>query len=102
MGNDKSNTSNISSKERKQLEAKHRQKTQPLRKQIQKIEKLMQQTTEKINAINEELSDGDIYTDGNKQKLQALLLERAEHEKTHDKAEDDWLNISEELEQISS
>ena len=50
VGNDKSNTSNISSKERKQLEAKHRQKTQPLRKQIQKIEKLMQQTTEKITA----------------------------------------------------
>lgn len=99
---DKNDTSNISSKERKQLEAKHRQKTQPLRKQIQKLEKLMQQTTDKISAINEQLSDGDIYTDGNKQKLQILLLERAEHEKTHDNAENDWLNISEELEQLSS
>lgn len=99
---DKNNASNISSKERKQQEAKHRQKTQPLRKQIQKLEKLMQQTTDKISAINAQLADGDIYTDGNKQKLQTLLLERAEHEKTHDNAENDWLDISEEIEQLSS
>lgn len=99
---DKNDSRNISSKERKQLEAKHRQKTQPLRKQIQKLEKIMQQTTDKISAINAQLSDGEIYTDGNKQKLQVLLLERAEHEKTHDNAENDWLNISEEIEQLSS
>jgi ATP-binding cassette subfamily F protein 3 len=90
----------LSSKDRKRLEAAQRQKTLPLRKEIQKLEKIMQQTTDKLSAINEKLSDGDIYSDKNKQQLQQLLLEKSELDKIHDNAEVDWLENSETLESL--
>ena len=93
-------TNNLSSKERKRLEATQRQKTLPLRKEIQKLEKIMQQTSDKIKAINDKLSDSDIYTDKNKLKLQEVLFEKAELDKTHDAAELAWLEFNEKLEEI--
>ena len=90
----------ISSKDKKRLEAAQRQKTLPLRKKILKLEKIMAQTTDKINTINEKLSDSDIYADNNKQKLQQLLLEKSELDKTHDDAETNWLDLSEQLDTL--
>jgi ATP-binding cassette subfamily F protein 3 len=88
----------ISNKDRKRIEAERRQKTQPLRKKIKKIEEDLQKLSEKIVAINQQLSDNDIYADNNKEKLQLLLLEKHELEKTHEDTELDWLNANEELE----
>ena len=93
-------TNNLSSKERKRLEATQRQKTLPLRKEIQKLEKIMQQTSDKIKVINDKLSDSDIYTDNNKQKLQEALFEKAELDRKHDDAEISWLELNEELEKL--
>ena len=90
----------ISSKERKRMAAAQRQKTLPLRKEIQKLEKLIQQTSDKINTVNDKLSDSDIYTETNKQKLQKLLLEKTEFDKIHDDAEISWLEKNEELEKL--
>jgi ATP-binding cassette subfamily F protein 3 len=90
----------IPSKERKRMAAAQRQKTLPLRKEIQKLEKLMQQTSDKINTVNNKLSDSDIYTETNKQKLQKLLLEKTEFDKIHDDAEISWLEKNEELDKL--
>ncbi len=94
------NENSISSKERKRIEATQRQKTLPLRKEIQKLEKILQNTSDKINAINEKLSDSDIYSENNKKILQQLLLDKAELDKTHEEAETDWLEANETLEKI--
>ena len=91
----------LSNKERKRQEAEHRKKTSPLRNKIKKLETEMQQISENQAEINSQLSDNDIYADQNKQKLQQLLMEKATLEKTHEDAEMEWLEISEELENIS-
>ena len=91
----------ISNKERKRSEAEQRKKTQPLRNKIDKLEKLMEKTSDIINEINEKLADSDIYADNNKQQLQQLLLNKAEQDKIHDDAENDWLETNEELEKTS-
>jgi ATP-binding cassette, subfamily F, member 3 len=91
---------NVSNKDRKRIEAEQRQKTQPLRNKIKKMEDTLQKTSEKIITINQQLSDNDIYAEKNKQKLQQLLLEKAELEKTHENMELDWLNANEELETL--
>jgi ATP-binding cassette subfamily F protein 3 len=96
-----SNTRDLSKKERKQLEAEHRKKTLPLRKKIKQIEADMQKITKKLVDINQQLSGSDIYGEQNKQKLQQLLLEKAELDKTHEANELDWLDTSEELEKFS-
>jgi len=91
----------LSNKERKRQEAEHRKKTAPLRNKIKKLETEMQQISKNQAEINSQLSDNDIYADQNKQKLQQLLMEKAKLEKTHEDAEIEWLEISEELENIS-
>ena len=91
----------ISNKERKRIEAEHRQKTAPLRKQVKQVENTMEKLTEKITAINLQLADNDIYADKNKQKLQQLLLEKSDLEKSHENAEIEWFEVNEELEKIN-
>ena len=91
---------NISNKDRKRLEAAQRQKTLPLRKKIKKLEDEMKKLTDKQSVINQKLSNNDIYTEDNKQKLQQLLLEKTELDKSHAAAELDWLETSEQLEYI--
>ena len=100
-GDEGTDTQGISNKERKRLEAERRKKTLPLRKKIKKLEDDMQKISSKLAEIDRQLSDSDIYTDLNKQKLQELLLKKAEHDKTHEIAEADWFEINEELEDMS-
>ena len=96
------NTDNqdISNKERKRLEAAQRQKTAPLRKKIKQLEDTLQKISDKQASLNQQLSDSDIYSEGNKQKLQQLLLEKADLDKAHDNAELEWLDANEELEKV--
>lgn len=92
---------NISGKDKKRIEAEQRKKTQPLRNRIKKLEDTLQKVSEKITGINQQLADNDIYTDNNKDKLQRLLIEKAELDKIHDDSELDWLEAHEALEKLS-
>jgi ATP-binding cassette subfamily F protein 3 len=100
LANQEGNSQGLSNKDRKRIEAEQRQKTQPLRNRIKKIEETLQKTSEKIITINQRLADNDIYAENNKQKLQQLLIEKSEQEKIHENTELDWLNANEELENI--
>ena len=90
-----------SNRERKQLEAQQRQKTAPLRKKIKKLEDDMEKLTEKLAQIEQQLADNDIYSEENKQQLQQLLIDKSELDKAHESMEIDWLEYSEELENLS-
>ncbi len=91
----------LSKKEKKQLEAEQRKKTQPIRNKVKKLEDTMQKLSDKITKIEAQLSESDIYTENNKQKLQDLLLEKSDADKEHEDAELDWLDNIEELEKIT-
>jgi len=93
-------SSNLSNKDRKRLEAEQRKRTLPLRNKIKKLENTMQDISDKQVVIDKQLSSNDIYTETNKEELQQLLLEKAELEKSHETAENNWLEINEELEKI--
>jgi ATP-binding cassette subfamily F protein 3 len=99
--NQENDRQNISSKDRKRIEAEQRQKTQPLRNKIKRFEDTLQKVSENIFAINQLLSDNDIYTEKNKDKLQQLLLDKAALEKTHEITELDWLEANEQLDNLS-
>ncbi len=90
----------LSNKDRKRLEAEQRKQTLPLRKNIQRLEKKMEQLDSEMKQIDHQLSDNDIYAENNKEKLQALLIKKADLEKTHEDAENDWLETSEKLEKM--
>lgn len=91
----------LSNKDRKRLAAELRKKTLPLRKKIQKLETVMETSSDQINNINQQLSDSKIYSETNKQKLQKLLIEKSSIEKSHQQTELEWLDANEELDNIS-
>ncbi len=91
----------LTNKQRKRLQAEQRKKTLPLRKKIKQLEDEMHKISNKLIEINQQLSDSDIYAEQNKQRLQQLLLEKAELDKTHEINELDWLDSSEKLEKFS-
>jgi ATP-binding cassette subfamily F protein 3 len=98
--NNKDTSSIISDKERKRIEAEQRQRTQPLRNKIKLLESTLEKISGKISNINQQLSDNTIYAEENKQKLQQLLIEKADLEKSHDETEIEWLETNEELENL--
>ena len=61
----------------------------------------MQKISDKLNEIEQQLADNDIYSEQNRQKLQQLLQEKAALDKTHENAESEWFETSEQLENIS-
>ena len=91
----------LTNKERKRLQAEQRKKTLPLRKKIKQLENEMHRISSKLIEINQQLSGSDIYAEQNKQKLQQLLLEKVELDKTHEINELNWLDASEKLEEAS-
>jgi len=95
------NAQNISNKERKQREAEDRKRTLPLRKKIKQLEDNMQKLSTKLDEINQQLADSDIYAEKNKQKLQQLLLRKTGLDKEHEADELSWLDLNEQLEKLS-
>jgi ATP-binding cassette subfamily F protein 3 len=101
LSNNDASNSVTSNKERKRIEAEQRKKTAPLRKKSKQLEDTVEKLAVKISDITHQLSDNTIYSEGNKNKLQQLLLEKAELEKSHDDAELEWLEIIEAIEEAN-
>jgi ATP-binding cassette subfamily F protein 3 len=85
-------------KNTKRLEAEFRQATQPLRKTIQQCEKVMAQLHKKLQLVEQQLSDTDIYSAENKSQLKQILTEQASHKSSLEEAEMLWLDSQEQLE----
>jgi ATP-binding cassette subfamily F protein 3 len=90
----------LSRKERKQQEALQREKTSPLRKQLNRLEAELDDTAEKINAIEQQLADNTIYDEDNKDRLKELIHKKSELGRHHSQCEEQWLTLSEQIEVI--
>ena len=55
----------------------------------------MDQTTEKLNQVTEQLSQDDIYNPENQDKLQKLLEQSTQLKAELDEYEMEWLELSE-------
>lgn len=89
-------------KQRKRDAAAMRQKIQPLRQQQQKIERLMDKLTLESEAIDEQLSDSEIYQDVNKEKLKSLLQEQGRAKSQLQDHEAEWLELVESIESMEA
>jgi ATP-binding cassette, subfamily F, member 3 len=86
-------------KERKRREAEQRQKQQPLRKELNKVEQGMESLQRRRDQLEQQLAEPEQYEAANREKLKALLQEKAELERQHAEHEERWLSLSEALEQ---
>lgn len=85
-------------KNTKRLEAEFRQATKPIRKAIEQYEKSMADAHKKLQLLEEQLSDTEIYSAENKPQLKKVLADQAQLKSNLEETEMLWLDTQEQLE----
>ncbi|AUX71292.1 ABC transporter ATP-binding protein [Erwinia pyrifoliae] len=85
-------------KDQKRREAELRTQTQPLRKQLEKLEKLMEKHHAQLAHAEDKLSDSAIYEQASKADLTAALQHQATAKSALEECEMAWLEAQEQLE----
>ena len=93
--------SSYKTKEQKQLEAQKRAALRPLKLKIEKEEKEIAKIEARLQAIDERMADSSLY-EGNKDELEALILERAQLNTDKESHEEQWLELTAELEEAQA
>ncbi|MDO5679308.1 MAG: ATP-binding cassette domain-containing protein [Pelistega sp.] len=92
-------------KEQKRLEAQERQRLstlrKPLEKELAKIEKLMAQQSLRIEQIDALIADESFYSDERREERVKTLAEHGELSAKQAKLEEQWLELSSEIEDLS-
>jgi len=96
------NASAADRKEQKRLEAERRAKLRPLKQQVEKLEKLVDSTSAKLDEIEGRLADPDIYSELRKAELKELLAKQAELASQLNQAENEWMERQEELDELEA
>ena len=99
-------TNNADRKQQKREEAQERQRTALLRKPIEakllKIEKELESTQSKLQALDALIADAELYSESRRQERLQTLAEHGELTKKHGELEEVWLELQSELESIST
>jgi len=97
--NEDSKTSRAQDKKtKKRDEAERRIQLQPLRKKVQRTERVIEKLNAEKQNIDDKLADPDLYTDDKKDQLRTLLIDQAYLQKEMETAESDWLSVTENYE----
>lgn len=87
-------------KDQKRREAELRQKTAPVRKKLQKLEKQLDCLNEKLQECETKLGDNNLYQPENKAKLTQVLSDQTEAKSELELVELEWMEQQELLEQM--
>jgi ATP-binding cassette subfamily F protein 3 len=90
-----------SQRELRREAAQRREALAPLRKKIKRQEELIETLRKEIEALDGQLADPDLYT-SDPESAASLARERAARMHAFARAESDWLDLSEELEQAQA
>ncbi len=103
IAGEKENTSADSQnkKQLRQQSAEKRKQLKPLQNKLKKLEKQMQELSSSKELLEEKLADNDIYSEDNKDNLKKLLQEQGQVDNVLQQVEIDWLEVSEELENVN-
>ncbi len=85
-------------KDQKRREAELRTLTQPLRKEIARLEKEMEKLNAQLASAEEKLGDSDLYDQSRKAELTECLQQQAQAKAGLEDAEMAWLDAQEQLE----
>jgi ATP-binding cassette subfamily F protein 3 len=92
----------LSRKDRKRLEAEQRKRLQPLRKRVTQAEEKLDVLHSAQAELDRRLADPEIYSEQNKRELQDCLREKANVVKQCEAVETEWMQASEELDELST
>lgn len=85
-------------KDQKRREAEMRTQTQPLRKEIARLEKEMEKLNATLAAVEEKLGDSELYDQSRKAELTDCLQTQAKAKSSLEECEMAWLDAQEQLE----
>ncbi|UUW18023.1 ABC transporter ATP-binding protein [Serratia ureilytica] len=88
-------------KDQKRREAEFRTQTQPLRKQIAKLEQQMEKLGAELTAVEEQLADSALYDISRKAELTDCLQKQSQAKSALEETEMTWLDAQEQLEQLT-
>ncbi|MBB1584585.1 ABC transporter ATP-binding protein [Serratia sp. OS31] len=100
---DKENNGNSAQarKDQKRREAEFRSQTQPLRKQIAKLEQQMEKLGTELAAVEEKLADSALYDISRKADLTLCLQQQSQAKSALEETEMTWLDAQEQLERFT-
>ncbi|GAA5141321.1 ATP-binding cassette domain-containing protein [Thalassotalea piscium] len=96
-----SSTASIDKKQLRQQQANLRQKTAPLRKQANQLEQQISQWQQQLTTVEEQLADTELYQAENKAKLTECIQSQAKLKGDIEEAESQWLELEEQIENIT-
>lgn len=88
----------LDKKESRQQSAALRNQQKPLRNKIKKLEQSLETKSKRLSEIESKLSEADLYEEGQKNELNALLREQGGLTIELGEIEEEWMLLSEELE----
>ena len=91
-----------SRKEKRQQAAAQRARLRPLTKRLEKTEAEMAKLEQKLDEVQAQLADTDIYSEARKDDLAALLKLEGELKSAAESLEQDWLELQEQIEELES
>ncbi|MEE9304374.1 MAG: ATP-binding cassette domain-containing protein [Thiotrichaceae bacterium] len=91
-------TTTLSRKEQRKLDAEKRKKLQPLTNKLKRLESKLDKLNKQKEGFEEQLADSSIYQELNKDKLKALLVDKKKVDISLEDVEMEWMEVSEEYE----
>ena len=88
----------VSRKDQKRREAEFRQAMRPLKQKLEKLEARMSKLQAELGEIEQSMGDPELYTEGQKPRLTALLARQGPLKGELEEVEMAWMTLSEELE----
>lgn len=85
-------------KEKKRQEAEKRKLLKPLTNKLVRLEREMDTLNQNKNKLENALAEPDIYEESNKERLKELLQQQAQTIRSLEEVEEQWMQVSEELE----
>jgi ATP-binding cassette subfamily F protein 3 len=92
---------NIDRKEQRRAAAEHRQRLQPLSSRLRALEARMAQLGRAKHDLEQALAEPQMYVEASKERLKETLRHQARLVQELDDAEQEWLELSEELESLA-
>jgi ATP-binding cassette subfamily F protein 3 len=87
-------------KEQRQQSAQAREQLKPLKDKIKKLEQQLEKDSAQLAALEQQLTDVELYSDANKAKLAKLVQQQGELKRKVSDTEEQWLLATTELEGI--
>jgi len=89
-------------RQQRQQAAETRKQLAPARKALEKVEKAMAEVEARIAAVEASLADSDLYDTGQRDRLQALLLEQGQLRQRMAALEEEWFERQQALEELEA